>query len=118
MYDAIALGTKRIGHGFKLAAHPKLLEIVRDDQICVECCPVSNFALGYCLDMRNHPARSFLQQGLAVSISPDDPGYFGYDGVTLDYVYAFLAWDLDLADLKKLCINSLVHSTVTREDKE
>jgi len=100
LYDAIMLGTKRIGHGFRLAYHPELMEIVKEKEICIECCPVSNYVLGYVLDLRNHPARSFLHQGLPVSISSDDPGFMGYEGVTLDYLYCFLAWDLDLADLK------------------
>jgi len=36
----------------------------------------------------------------------------------LDYVYAFMAWELDLADLKQLCINSLNYSLITDEEKE
>ncbi len=103
MYDAILLGTKRIGHGFNLALHPHLQEIVKKEQICIECCPVSNIVLGYTLDLRCHPVRGFLHQGIPVSINPDDPGFFDAEGVTLDYVYAFMAWELDLADLKKLC---------------
>ena len=42
----------------------------------------------------------------------------GYDGVTLDYVYAYLAWDLDIADLKKLCLNSIEYSSVSEKEKE
>ena len=61
---------------------------------------MSNFVLGYTLDLRIHPVRGLLHAGLPVSISSDDPAFFHYDGVTLDYVYAFLAWELDLADLK------------------
>lgn len=29
LYDAILLGTKRIGHGFNLALHPHLQELVK-----------------------------------------------------------------------------------------
>lgn len=60
LYDAILLDTLRIGHGFKLAQHPELIEIVKEKQICLECCPVSNLVLGYVLDMRCHPVRSLL----------------------------------------------------------
>lgn len=58
--DAILLGTKRIGHGFALAKHPHLQEIVKRNKICIECCPVSNMVLGYTLDLRTHPVRAFL----------------------------------------------------------
>jgi adenosine deaminase len=51
-----------------------------------------------------------LHRGLPVSINPDDPGFWNYDGVTLDWTYAFLAWQLTLADLKKLALNSIHYS--------
>ena len=93
-------GSKRIGHGYHIAYHPELIKLVKEKKICLECNPVSNFVLGYTLDLRTHPIRGLLMDGVPVSISPDDPCLFHYDGVTLDYVYAFLAWELDLADLK------------------
>jgi len=42
----------------------------------------------------------------------------GYEGVALDYLYVFLAWDLDIADLKQLVINSIKYSSVTEAQKE
>lgn len=94
------------------------MEIVKERKICIECCPVSNLVLGYTLDLRCHPVRSMLHAGLPVSISPDDPGFWNYEGVTLDYVYIFLAWELNLADLKKLCLNSLEYASIDEETKE
>ena len=58
-----------------------------------------------------------MHQGIPVSISSDDPGFFDYEGVVLDYVYAFLAWELDLADLKKLCLNSLEFASISAEER-
>lgn len=40
--DAILLGSKRIGHGYALAKHPKLLELLKKHDIAVEVNPVSN----------------------------------------------------------------------------
>lgn len=60
LYDAILLGSKRIGHGFGLAMHPHLVDIVKKQKICVECCPISNNVLGYVRDLRCHPIRSLL----------------------------------------------------------
>jgi len=100
LIDAVLLGTKRIGHGYNLIQHPELIETVREKQICIECCPVSNKVLGQVLDVRCHPVRTLMQMGVPVTISSDDPGFWGYEGVTLDYVYVFLAWDLSLGELK------------------
>ena len=118
LYDAIALGTRRIGHGFHIAYCPTLMEEVKKNDICLEVCPISNFVLGYSLDLCNHPARSLLHAGVPVALSSDDPGFFNYHGVTLDYVYAFLSWDLNLSDLKKLALNSLKYASITKEEKD
>lgn len=59
-----------------------------------------------------------MHAGIPIAISSDDPGFFDYYGVTLDYVYVFLSWDLDLRDLKKLAINSLKYSSITQVEKE
>ncbi|KAJ8079107.1 hypothetical protein PM082_013394 [Marasmius tenuissimus] len=42
LYDAILMGTKRIGHGFSLVKHPKLMEICKERDIAVEVCPISD----------------------------------------------------------------------------
>ena len=52
-----------------------------------------------------------------MSISPDDHGFFGSPGATLDYLLAYMAWDLTLLDLKQLCLNSIEFASVTEEDK-
>jgi len=117
LYDAILLNSKRIGHGFALAKHPALIQMVKQKNICVEACPVSNRVLGYVHDLRCHPTRGLLQQGVKVSISSDDHGFWNSQGVTFDYLMAYLAWDLDFCDLRQLAINSLEFACVTEEEK-
>lgn len=118
MYDALLLGCKRIGHGFNIALHPKLVEFAIKEKICLEVCPISNYILAYVLDMRIHPARFLINQGLQISINSDDPGFYGYKGVTLDFAYVFLAWQLTLADLKQLGLNGIEYSSLSDEEKE
>jgi len=117
LYDAILLGSKRIGHGFALSMHPNLIKIVKEKDICIETCPVSNKLLCCVNDLRLHPIRTLLAQGVPVSVNPDDHGFFQSEGVTMDYLYAYLEWGLDLSDLKQLCLNSLEYATITEEEK-
>lgn len=72
VFDAILLGSKRLGHGFNILQYPNLIEMVKEKDICIECCPISNRVIGYCTDLRLHPTRTLLKHGVKVSISPDD----------------------------------------------
>jgi len=118
IHDAIMLGTKRIGHGFQIQLFPYLQDLVKEKDICIEVCPLSNMVLGYTKDLRTHPVSYMLSKGIQASISSDDPGLFGYEGVTLDYVYATGAWSLTLRDLKQMSLNGITYSSVTDEKKE
>ncbi len=118
LYDAVTLGSQRIGHGFNLFLFPSLQEAVKVHDINVEVNPLSNQILGYVEDLRVHPARYLLQRGIQCSISPDDPGVFGYEGVTYDYWTIFLAWELDLKAMKKLVMNSITYSSLSEPEKQ
>ncbi len=118
LYDAILLGTKRIGHGFNLFRFPNLIELVKEKDICVEISPLSNQVLGYIRDLRMHPASTFLRRGVNCVISSDDPLIFDYEGLSYDFWSVFLAWELDLASLKKLTRNSIEYAALTDAEKE
>ena len=47
LYDAILLGTKRIGHSVPLTFHPHLMKLSTKNQIGIEVCPISHWILGY-----------------------------------------------------------------------
>ena len=83
IYDAIALGTKRISHGMRVVYCPELMNIMIDKDICIEVDAVNNFAIGYCMDLRNHPARSLLHAGMPITLTSESPCYLNYHGLTL-----------------------------------
>ena len=111
------LNSKRVGHGFQLFLFPNLVEEFIKKDVCVEVCPLSNMVLGYTLDLRQHPIKDLTHRGLQISISSDDPCFFDYEGVTLDYSYLALAWELDIRDLKQLSLNGIKYSSVSEEKK-
>lgn len=117
LYDAILLGTKRIGHGFNLFRFPNLIELVKEKDVCVEVSPLSNQILGYIRDLRMHPASTYLRRGVNCVISSDDPLIFDYEGLSYDFWSVFLAWELDLGSLKKLTQNSIEYSALTDAEK-
>lgn len=54
---------------------------------------------------------------MPVILGADDPGTFGYNEFTVDWYYAFMAWGLDLVDLKQLAKNSLEYSAMSDSEK-
>lgn len=117
LYDAILLGTRRIGHGFNLFRFPNLIELVKRNNVCIEVNPLSNQILGYLRDLRIHPASTYLRRGVDCIISSDDPLIFDYEGLSYDFWSVYMAWELDLAALKQLCRNSLEHAALSEEEK-
>lgn len=117
LYDALLLGTKRIGHGFNLFRFPTLIELVKEKDVCIEVNPLSNQILGYIRDLRMHPASTYLRRGVNCVISSDDPLIFDYEGLSYDFWSVFLAWELDLGSLKKLTRNSIEYSALTEVEK-
>ncbi len=117
MIDAYLLGAERVGHGIELVKLPELASMYASEGIHLEICPISNQVLGYVPDLRNHPAILLMRSGIRISINPDDPAIFGSGGVTCDFVVAVLAWDLSLADLKCLIMNSIEDAAMTEEEK-
>jgi len=118
LYDAVLLGSKRIGHGFNLFRYPQLMEMVKKENICIEINPISNQVLGYIRDLRLHPAHTYLSQGIDISISSDDPLIFDYEGLSYDYWHVYMAWQLDLKDLKQLSKNGIIYSALSPSEKE
>jgi len=117
LYDAILLGTKRIGHGFAINNHPHIVDLVKEKEICLEVCPLSNLILGYIFDLRWHPCRSLMYRGVPLTINADDPGFWGTKGVSLDYVYAIVSWELSLRELKQFAFNAIKYSSVKDKTK-
>jgi len=71
--------------------------------------------------MRNHPAASLFASGSPVVVSNDDPGLWGAQGLTYDFYEAFMgimSANSDLRSLKKLAMNSLIYSSMSKQEKE
>ena len=116
--DVALLNNKRIGHGLNLIYFPKTMEQIRKQNKLVEVSPISNQVLGYVSDLRNHPARVLLSNGIQCSISSDDPSVYGYTGLSYDFWVALVYWELDVKALKKLVFNSINYSSLNEGEKK
>lgn len=114
LFDAILLGTRRIGHGFSLYKHPLLVDMVKEKKILIESCPVSNEVLRLCGSICSHPLPALLARGVPCSLSNDDPLILGqvHSGMTHDFWQALQGWEnLGLEGLASLAENSVRWAT-------
>ncbi|KAG9249128.1 adenosine deaminase [Calycina marina] len=110
LFDAILLGSRRIGHAFSLHKHPVLIEMVKGQKILVESCPISNEVLRYTASILSHPLPALLARGVPAALSNDDPALLGQgtSGLTHDFWQALQGWEnLGLAGLGSLAQNSV-----------
>lgn len=77
MIEAIDyLPIKRIGHGVN-AIHCQETKLrLKDKNIPLEICPSSNLSLKLFKDLNEHPLPHFLREGIAITLSSDDPPFF------------------------------------------
>lgn len=110
LFDAVLLGTRRIGHGFSLFKHPLLVDLIKEKRILVECCPISNEILRLTPTIQTHPLPALLSRGVSVALCNDDPAILGHgrNGLTHDFWQALQGLDnMGLTGLATMVENSI-----------
>lgn len=74
--DALLLDSKRIGHGFSLARHPYIMERMKERNVCLEVCPISNEVLGLTPRINGHSMYNLLANNVHCTISSDNGTIF------------------------------------------
>lgn len=117
VYQALdGLQVDRIDHGNRSLEDPALVAQLRESQMPLTVCPQSNLRLAVVKDMRDHPIRDMLGQGLMATINSDDPAYFG--GYINDNFNALVdAVDLQRDEIITLIRNSFNASFLPANDK-
>ena len=71
------LKVSRVDHGVRCVEDPKLVERLREEQIPLTVCPLSNVKLRVFDSIQDHNLKRMLELGLRVTVNSDDPAYFG-----------------------------------------
>jgi adenosine deaminase len=73
------LGVRRVQHGVRAAEDPSVLRLLAERQVCCDIALTSNECLKVFPTVAAHPLRSFMEAGVPVTLSTDDPPFFGTD---------------------------------------
>jgi adenine deaminase len=111
------LKVKRIDHGVRSEEDPALVKRLREEQIPLTVCPLSNTKLHVFEHMHEHNLKRLLDAGLCITINSDDPAYFG--GYLNENFFAIQeSLDLSQTDITQLAQNGINAAFISPERKE
>ena len=111
------LKVKRIDHGVQCLKDEKLVDKLKDSQIPLTVCPLSNIKLCVFDKLENHNLKLMLDKGLRVVVNSDDPAYFG-GYLNKNLIETSMALNLKLDEVKILIENSFKSAFLDQKTKD
>ena len=106
IWEALSIGSERIGHALSAVEDSNLLEELKVRSTPMELNPTSNVRTGVCPTFALHPLRRYFDEGLLVTINSDDPAFFGSD-LANEYLLAHTEQGFTRDELRRLAANSI-----------
>jgi adenosine deaminase/aminodeoxyfutalosine deaminase len=106
IWEALSIGSERIGHALSAIDDPALMEELKQRGIPLELNPTSNVRTGVCPSFADHPLRRYFDAGLMVTLNSDDPAFFGSD-LANEYLLAHTVQGFTPEELRQLAANSI-----------
>lgn len=111
------LDVQRIDHGVRCLESDDVVARLRSGQTVLTVCPLSNVSLKVVNDLRDHPLPRLVAEGLKVTISSDDPAYFG-GGMLANHIACAEAFGWDEAVFRQLTRNAIEEAFVSPSRRE
>lgn len=111
------IGVDRIDHGNRALEDDDLVADIKQKELTLTVCPLSNLKLCVVDDMTMHPIKCMLRLGLNATVNSDDPAYFG--GYMNDNYRALIQEaQITKEELYQLAKNGIMGSWMSKEQKQ
>jgi aminodeoxyfutalosine deaminase len=117
IWEALSIGSERIGHALSAISDPALVQELKVRSIPLELNPTSNVRTGVCPSFAAHPLRRYFDEGLFVTINSDDPAFFG-SALANEYLLAHSELGFSRDELRALAANSIRASFLPEAAKQ
>lgn len=107
----VDLRVRRVQHGVRAVDDPAVLRLLAERGVCCDVALTSNECLKVVPSVAAHPLRTLLAAGVPVTLSTDDPPFFGTD-LNREYERAHRELGLSIAELWQLDLNGLRYALV------
>lgn len=114
---ALRFGTKRLGHGVRSGEDASLVMRLIEEEVTLECCPISNVQTKAVASIEAHPIKEFLYRGLRVTINTDNRTV---SQTTIAKEIQFLRENLGLTveEERQLYLNAAESAFLTPKERE
>ena len=111
------LHAKRIGHGIAAIKDAKVIEMLKEKNIYLEMCPISNLQTKAVESIEDYPIRSYLEQGIGVTVNTDNTTV---SNTSLVKEYELLMDELDFSieEILKIIDNGVEAAFLSKDEKE
>lgn len=116
VYQALAFGAKRIGHGVRSLEDAQLVSTLVEEEVSLELCPTSNLNTRIFERMEDYPIRQFLEVGVRATVNTDN---MTVSNVSLESEFQAImdTFSLTKRELETLARNAAAASFADAEEK-
>jgi aminodeoxyfutalosine deaminase len=105
VWDALAIGAERIGHGIRSIDDPALVTHLAEKKIPLEICITSNLRTGAVASLAEHPVKRLYDAGVPIVLGSDDPALF-HCTLASEYELVAREFGFTVKQLDELAANS------------
>ena len=110
------LGADRIGHGTSAARDPRVLELLAERNVTVECCLSSNVHTGAVPRYEEHPLPRLIEAGVPVALATDNR-FFSRTSLSREYDIAGARLGVSRRALERVAMASGASSFLTPKER-
>ena len=117
IYEALSVGALRLGHGVRAYEDKKLLEVLKERKITLECCPISNMNTQVFQDFSLYPLKKYINSGIKATINTDNRTV---SDTNYEKEIEFLGklTPLTIEEIKISNLNAIEGAFISREEKD
>ena len=113
---ALAMGTKRLGHGVHSYKDEALMKKLAEEEVLLELCPTSNLHTCIFSDISQYPIRTFIEKGVRFSINTDNMAVSGTD-LEQEWKLIQSAFNLSHEEIKAILLSTAKATFADAETK-
>jgi adenosine deaminase len=111
------LHAKRIGHGIAAIKDDKVIDLLKEKNIFLEMCPISNLQTKAVNSIENYPIREYLKRGVRVTINTDNTTVSN-TSLYKEYELLMDKIDFSIEEILKLIDNSVEAAFISEKEKQ